>query len=156
MIARLWRGATCAADAKQYLEYLKSTGFREYRTTPGNLGILALRRIRGHRAELVLVTLWEDQEAIRAFAGDDIERAVFYEEDERFLVAADRAVRHYEVVRDWRPDGTERPRRPGIWHWVRGAVRDLLVPRAHRAAYDPTGSPGGDRNAGEWNIAGFR
>jgi len=98
MIARTWAGATRAAAADVYLDYLHSTGFAGYRSTPGNRGVLALRRIAGDRAEFLLVTLWDSEEAIRRFAGDDIERAVFYPEDDRFLVARDERVRHYEVV----------------------------------------------------------
>ena len=98
MIARTWAGATRAADADTYLEYLHRTGLAEYRNTPGNHGVLALRRVSGDRAELLLLTLWESEDAIRRFAGDDIGRAVFYPEDERFLVARDERVHHYEVV----------------------------------------------------------
>ena len=98
MIARTWAGATRAADADTYLDYLHSTGLAEYRNTPGNRGVLALRRIAGNRAEFLLVTLWDSEEAIRRFAGDDLERAVFYPEDDRFLVTRDDRVRHYEVV----------------------------------------------------------
>src|SRR5919108_4252112 len=98
MIARTWAGAVRAADADAYLDYLHATGLADYRATPGNRGLLALRRVNGDRAEFLLLTLWDSEEAIRRFAGDDIERAVFYPEDERFLVARDERVRHYEVV----------------------------------------------------------
>ena len=98
MIARTWAGATRAADADVYLDYLHSTGLAGCRSTPGNRGVLALRRIAGDRAEFLLVTLWDSEEAVRRFAGDDIEQAVFYPEDDRFLVARDERVRHYEVV----------------------------------------------------------
>ena len=98
MIARTWRGFTKAEDADTYVEYLEKTGFREYRATPGNLGVLGLRRLAEGRAEFLLLTLWESEEAIRRFAGDEPTRAVFYPEDERFLVAKDEHVDHFEVV----------------------------------------------------------
>lgn len=98
MIARSWAGATRAEDADAYVDYLHTTGLAEYQATPGNRGVLALRRIAGGRAEFLLVTLWDSEDAIRRFAGDDIGRAVFYPEDERYLVARDERVRHYEVV----------------------------------------------------------
>jgi heme-degrading monooxygenase HmoA len=98
MIARTWAGATRAADADAYLDYLHATGLADYRGTPGNRGVLALRRIEGERAEFLLITLWESEDAIRGFAGDDIGRAVFYPEDDRFLVAREERVNHYEVV----------------------------------------------------------
>jgi heme-degrading monooxygenase HmoA len=99
MMARTWRGATRAEDADAYLEYLEKTGFSEYRATPGNRGVLGLRRVTGDRAEFLLVTLWDSEEAIRKFAGDDIERAVFYPEDDRFLVEREEHVNHFEVVK---------------------------------------------------------
>jgi heme-degrading monooxygenase HmoA len=98
MIARTWRGATREQDAAAYLRYLEETGLREYRATPGNLGVFALRRIRDGRAEFLLLTLWESADAIRGFAGEDIERAVFYPEDDRFLIDREDRVCHYEVT----------------------------------------------------------
>lgn len=35
---------------------------------------------------------------IRAFAGDDVNTAVYYPEDERYLVERDLTVAHYEVA----------------------------------------------------------
>lgn len=98
MIARTWRGATKADDAEAYLRYIDETGFRAFRATPGNLGTLGLRQIADGRAVFLIVSFWESEDAIRAFAGDDIERAVFYPEDDRFLVERDDHVAHFEVV----------------------------------------------------------
>ena len=98
MIARTWRGATGAKDSAAYLAYLHRTGFSEYRKTDGNIGVLALRRIVDEKAEFLLVSLWDSEDAIRRFAGDDIEKAVFYPEDDRFLVDRDNHVTHFEVV----------------------------------------------------------
>lgn len=131
MIARTWRGATRAADAEAYLRYLGETGFSEYRTTPGIVRVLGLRRIVGHRARHLLITFWEDEEAIGRFTGhDDIERAVFYPEDERYLVEADRRASHYDIVFD----------RPGIAGRPRGPAPDRDEDRRRRS----------------WQIAGFR
>ena len=98
MIARIWRGWTRAADADRYHQYLLETGVSEYRNTPGNLEVHVLRRIEGERAEFLIVTFWESMDGVRAFAGDQPERAVFYPEDEHYLVETDLEVRHYEVV----------------------------------------------------------
>jgi heme-degrading monooxygenase HmoA len=57
-----------------------------------------LQRDDGDSSEIVTFSLWESHEHIKAFAGDDIERAVFYPEDDRFLVERDLTVRHYDVV----------------------------------------------------------
>jgi heme-degrading monooxygenase HmoA len=104
MIARVWAGATRADDADDYLAYLHRTGLAEYARTPGHRRTITMRRIADGRAEFLLVTLWDSLDAVRAFAGDDHDRAVFYPEDDRFLVSRDDRVRHYEVV-DHQPDG---------------------------------------------------
>jgi hypothetical protein len=44
------------------------------------------------------MSLRESRAAIEGFAGQDIERAVFYPDDDRFLIERDLAVRHYEVA----------------------------------------------------------
>jgi heme-degrading monooxygenase HmoA len=98
MIARTWRGATRAADADSYVDYLHTTGLKHYRSTPGNRGAFCFRRIVGERAEFVTLSLWDSEQAITSFAGEDISRAVFYPEDDRFLVERDAHVDHYEVV----------------------------------------------------------
>jgi hypothetical protein len=44
------------------------------------------------------LSLWESVDAIRAFAGDDIEAAVLYPEDEHYLLGGESTVTHYQVV----------------------------------------------------------
>ena len=98
MVARIWRGVVRRADADEYAAYIGRTGMAGYRNTPGNQGAWMLRRDDGDRSEIVTFSLWESREHIRGFAGDDIEQAVFYPEDDRFLVERDLIVHHYDVV----------------------------------------------------------
>jgi heme-degrading monooxygenase HmoA len=98
MIARIWRGAVRSEDADAYAEYMGGTGLREYRETSGNQAAYMLRREKGELCEFVMVTLWDSLEAVKAFAGDDPERAVFYPEDDRYLVERDLIARHFDVL----------------------------------------------------------
>ena len=98
MIARMWRGVVRRQDAGEYAEYIKKTGMAEYRSTPGNQGAWMLRRDDGDRSEIITFSLWDSRDSIRAFAGEDLEQAVFYPDDDRFLIERDLSVRHYEVV----------------------------------------------------------
>ncbi|WP_439592050.1 hypothetical protein [Microbacterium sp.] len=92
-VVRMWSGVVRTADRGAYIE---QTGLAEYRQTPGNLDAWLLTRDLGDgRTEVTTVSRWESLEAIVGFAGDDIERAVFYPEDERFLLERDERVRHY-------------------------------------------------------------
>ena len=99
MIARMWRGWVRTADRAAYVDYIESTGMAEYRATPGNQGAWMLARDLGEgRTEIVTLSFWASRDVIRAFAGDDIEQAVFYPEDERFLVDRETTVTHFDVV----------------------------------------------------------
>jgi heme-degrading monooxygenase HmoA len=103
MIARLWTGAVRQADADAYAEYIRGTGLEEYTHTPGNRGAWMLRRDEGDRTEFITLSLWDSEDAIRAFAGDDIEAAVYYPEDDRYLVERGPQVRHYVVSHEVHP-----------------------------------------------------
>ena len=98
MIARLWHGAVPTAKADEYARYLEKTGIPDYRATPGNRGVYVLRRLDGEVAHFLLVTLWESPEAIRKFAGEEIERARYYPEDAKYLMELEPKVIHYEVL----------------------------------------------------------
>jgi heme-degrading monooxygenase HmoA len=98
VIARMWRGRTPAEKADAYHGYLRETGLKEYAETPGNLGVYVLRRAEGDVAEFLLVSLWESMDAVRAFAGEDPERAVYYPEDDEYLLEREPTVSHYEVL----------------------------------------------------------
>jgi antibiotic biosynthesis monooxygenase (ABM) superfamily enzyme len=97
MIARVWRGATSTADAEPYAAYLEESGMKSVRALPGNHGTLVLRRVHDGRAEFETILLFDSLESIRAFAGDDLEAAVFFPEDDRYLVERELTVRHFEV-----------------------------------------------------------
>lgn len=98
MVARIWKGAVGRADGDSYADYMRRTGVREYAETPGNQGVWMLRRDAGERTEFLMVTLWDSLEAVKAFAGEDYETAVFYPEDDRYLIARDELATHYEVA----------------------------------------------------------
>jgi heme-degrading monooxygenase HmoA len=97
MIARIWRGTVREADKDTYYEYLQRTGLKEYAAIPGNRGVYTLRRSAG-KCEYLLLTLWDSWDAIKAFAGPDYEKAVYYPEDRRFLLELQPLVEHYELL----------------------------------------------------------
>lgn len=98
MIARIWRGWTKSSDADEYVEYVRRTGTKEYLETPGNRGAYILRRQQGDRTEFLTLSFWDSLEAVKKFAGESVDRAVFYPEDDRFLVDRERTVSHYDVI----------------------------------------------------------
>jgi heme-degrading monooxygenase HmoA len=97
MIVRMWTGTVRTADADEYADYIRDTGFAEYGRTPGNRGAWLLRREHEDSTTFITLSLWDSLDAIRAFAGEDIEAAVLYPEDERYLIDGRSTTVHYEV-----------------------------------------------------------
>jgi heme-degrading monooxygenase HmoA len=100
VIARIWRGRTPAAKAEAYVEYLLATGLKDYRAVPGNRGVRVLRRIEGEVAEFLVVSFWESMDAVRAFAGADVDAAIYYPEDDAYLLEREPTVAHYDMAVD--------------------------------------------------------
>ena len=105
MIAREWKCMCPTRHREGFLKHLDRTGVREAKDTPGYLGHQVLERLSqfcqaGHsgNVEIGLVTYWRDWEAVRAFAGDELETAVLYPGDERYEIVPDKRVRHYDVL----------------------------------------------------------
>ena len=98
MIARAWHGAVKPADAEAYADFLNRKGLNDYYATPGNRGVYVFRKISPERADFLLITLWDSMDAIRAFAGPDPEKAVYYPDDDDFLLEFEPNVTHYEVL----------------------------------------------------------
>jgi len=105
MIARTWKCLCPTRHRDGFLTHLGRTGVREAKATPGYRGHQVLEQIglscpagRSGCVEIGLITYWDSWEAVRAFAGDEPERAVLYPGDERYEIVPDRHVWHYEVL----------------------------------------------------------
>jgi heme-degrading monooxygenase HmoA len=98
VIVRMWRGWVRTPQAQAYADYIEATGMTEYRNTPGNNGAQLLKRDLGDdRTEIVTLSWWSDVDHIKAFAGDDIEVAKFYPEDDEYLVERELTANHFVV-----------------------------------------------------------
>ncbi len=98
MIARTWTGRTKAEDAEAYTKVVLDTGIVDLKATPGNRGTLLLRRTDAEEAEFVLISLWDSLESIKAFAGEEVDLARYYPEDDPYLLEKAEKVVHYDVV----------------------------------------------------------
>ncbi len=97
-IVRWWRASTTIANAPAYERLLREKVVPQLKGIPGFLGITLLRRDRGNRAELQVLTRWNSVDAIRKFAGEDPERAVVEPEAQAVLLEFDSRVTHFDVV----------------------------------------------------------
>ena len=98
MIARIWFGKTLDSKSGEYFNYLEKTGIKDTSSTEGNRGVYVLRRKEDGISEFLFITLWESIEAIKKFAGQDTEKAVYYPDDDKFLLELEPHVKHFEVL----------------------------------------------------------
>jgi heme-degrading monooxygenase HmoA len=98
MIARVWTAHTTPSRAPAYAEHLRTRVLPQLRTLDGFAGAWLFRRDDKDETELVVVTRWRSKDAVRAFAGTDIEAAVVEDAAAALLSRFDTRVRHYEIV----------------------------------------------------------
>lgn len=97
MIARVWQGDVALERSDEYLARMRTVAIPDYRSTEGNRGAYALRREHQDRAEFLMLTFWESRESIKAFAGDDISAAKYYDFDAEVLLEMNPHVDHFEI-----------------------------------------------------------
>lgn len=98
MIVRIWRGRTTQAKADEYGAFLARTAHPDYSAAKGNRGWQLLRRDVDDQVEFVLVSTWDDRDALRAYAGDEYEQPHYYPEDRAALLLPAIPIEHYELV----------------------------------------------------------
>ena len=98
MIVRLWHGRVAATRAPAYREFLTRRAIPDYRSVEGNISVSILERQEGDVVHFITMTSWSSLEAIKGFAGDDLDVAKYYPEDQDFLLEFEPRVVHYEVV----------------------------------------------------------
>ncbi len=98
MIFRMWHGRVRHSDARAYREFLKQRAIPDYQAVEGNIDVKILERREEDATHFITMTTWENLDAIKTFAGDDLERAKYYPEDEGYLLEFEPTVVHYEVV----------------------------------------------------------
>ena len=107
MVARVWTGVAQPGEAaKHYLAHLRDAVMPNLERLQGYQGIQVLRRPHPDGDQFMVITFWHSVDAIRTFAGLDVESAVVALEARRLLASfADRAT-HYEVAESRAPLGS--------------------------------------------------
>jgi heme-degrading monooxygenase HmoA len=94
----MWRGWARSDHADRYAQHYRSEVLATLRQVPGFRGARLLRRTLGEETEFVSLTLFDDLDAVRSFAGPDYETAVVAEEARKVLTRFDARVGHYETA----------------------------------------------------------
>jgi hypothetical protein len=94
----MWHGKVSIEKADAYREFTNERAIPDYQAVKGNLSLHVLERREGDITHFVTLTFRESLEAIKGFAGEDIETAKYYPEDKEYLPEFEPKVLHYEVV----------------------------------------------------------
>lgn len=97
MIARTWSGEVRLDRSDEYLELMRTVALPAYAETPGNRGAWTLRRDLEDRTQFTMLTFWESEDAIAAFAGNDISVAKYYDFDPEMLIEMVPNADHFEL-----------------------------------------------------------
>jgi heme-degrading monooxygenase HmoA len=104
MIARLWHGTASRENANEYEKLLRGEILPGIHRVEGYRGAYLFRRDVPDGTEFVTLTIFDSMEAVRRFAGDEVEQAVVPEQARRLLSRFDRRSVHYTIVSE--PPGT--------------------------------------------------
>jgi heme-degrading monooxygenase HmoA len=95
MIVRVFRAVAQPGREAEFERMLREASIPMLDGRDGLISQYFGRPVASNANEFVAVTVWEDLDSLRAFAGDDWEKAVVPEE-ERPIIAESR-IQHYEV-----------------------------------------------------------
>ena len=98
MIARRWHGRVPASKADEYLRLMRDVAIPDYRSVAGNRGAWCIYRTEADVVHVEMLSFWENEAAIRGFAGESIESARYYDFDDDFLLEKEPGVVHFSVV----------------------------------------------------------
>jgi heme-degrading monooxygenase HmoA len=98
MIERVWSARTTREGAVRYADHFRRVVLPELAAIAGYRGARLLEREADGGIEIVVVTQWHSLDAIRGFAGDELDRAVVHDEVTQLFTEYDRTVRHFGVV----------------------------------------------------------
>ena len=98
MIARTWSGRTTLARQHAYITHFRMNVLPELRKLDGFVEASLLRQERGDEVSILVITTWRSRDAIHAFAGEDIERAVVEPEAVNALTSFDATAQHWDIL----------------------------------------------------------
>jgi heme-degrading monooxygenase HmoA len=96
-IARVWHGRVKTERADEYAKYI-ADAITKFRKIPGNRGYQLMREAAGPETHFSVISYWDSREAIRAYAGADIQKVRSLPRDPELLIDLEPTVRNYDLV----------------------------------------------------------
>jgi Uncharacterized enzyme involved in biosynthesis of extracellular polysaccharides len=103
MITRNWTGVVKAERADDYIAHLKNETFKKLTAIKGFITASTQKREVTDGVEFLVVSVWENMEAVQEFAGANADIAVVPPKAQEMMVRYDPVVRHYKEVFSYDP-----------------------------------------------------
>lgn len=100
MITRIWHGYATPENADAYEAITKNETFANIRkrNIPGFQEIQLYRRDQAMEVEFITIMWFDSLESVRAYAGENYEKAVVPPKAQVYLSRFDEVTQHYKVV----------------------------------------------------------
>jgi len=98
MIERHWKGIARIDQSDHYIKHLITETFPKVSQMKGFIKAAILKRPVDEGVEFLIVTAWESIEAVKQFAGEQVDVANVPTAARAMMVRFDEFARHYEVV----------------------------------------------------------
>jgi quinol monooxygenase YgiN len=96
MIVRVFQVTTHPGKEAEFGRFFHETAIPLMKRTPGLVSVIPGAPRESSPTEFCMIMIWQDLDALKAFAGEDYESAHIHP-DEAELVKA-RTIKHYELV----------------------------------------------------------
>jgi len=97
MISRHWTGVVKKERANDYILHLQNDTFKKIKILPGFISANILKRELEDGIEFLIITTWENIEAIKQFAGENYQVAVVPQIAKEMMIRFDSEAKHYEI-----------------------------------------------------------
>lgn len=97
-IIRTWKARTTIGLEQQYIQQVKQVVLPYLRTFSGYNGSYFSKQEAAGEIEILVITLWDSEEAVKNFAGDEATHAYMPPEIAQTLLSYDESSEHYDVI----------------------------------------------------------
>jgi heme-degrading monooxygenase HmoA len=98
MIVRTWVAYAKPGNARAYREHLRGSVLPQLKKRDGFLGLSLCEAERDGQVEIMVISRWASLDAIKAFAGAKVDKAVIDPGARAVLAEFDDFATHYEVT----------------------------------------------------------
>jgi len=103
MVERHWKGTSKIEEADNYIKHLLSETFPQLGKIDGFKKASILKKVTNNGIDFLIITVCESIEAVKKFAGENIDVAVVPQVVKNKMIVYDEFVTHYDIINSYNP-----------------------------------------------------